>query len=46
MEKATKLENEEIKDAKSIKHKIPKDLLGMGSVLKMILFVLMMSQLI
>ena len=30
MEKATKLENEEIKDAKSIKHKIPKDLLGIG----------------
>ena len=28
MEKATKLENEEMKDAKSIKHIIPKDLLG------------------
>jgi len=30
MEKATILENEELKDAKSIKHKIPKDLLGIG----------------
>ena len=30
MEKATKLENEEMKDAKSIKHIIPKDLLGIG----------------
>ena len=30
MEKATKLENEEMKDAKSIKHVIPKDLLGIG----------------
>ena len=30
MEKATKLESEEMKDAKSIKHKIPKDLLGIG----------------
>ena len=30
MEKATKLESEEMKDAKSINHKIPKDLLGIG----------------
>ena len=30
MEKATKLESEEMKNAKSIKHKIPKDLLGIG----------------
>ena len=46
MEKATKLENEEIKDAKSIKHKIPKDLLGIGIRIEEILFALMMNQLI
>ena len=30
MEKATKLETEEMKNARTIKHEIPKDLLGIG----------------
>ena len=30
MEKATKLEKQEIMNAKTVKHEIPKDLLGIG----------------